>query len=46
MPEPQEPDHAAEHGRGLMLIDVLSTSWGVCRPEQSSGKVVWAVATS
>lgn len=44
MPEPQEPDHSTERGRGLMLIDVLSSSWGVCRPEQSSGKVVWAVA--
>lgn len=46
LPERHEPDPAAEHGRGLMLIDVLSTSWGICKPEQSSGKVVWAVATS
>lgn len=46
LPEQQAPDDTAERGRGLMLIDVLSTSWGVCRPDKSSGKVVWAVASS
>ena len=30
-----------EHGRGLKIVDHLSTAWGV-RPEQGGGKVVWA----
>jgi anti-sigma regulatory factor (Ser/Thr protein kinase) len=42
MPERQEPDPEAEHGRGLLLVESLSAKFGVYRPDRSSGKVVWA----
>lgn len=41
-PMRQEPDLDAEHGRGLLLVETLSTKWGSYRPQQSSGKIVWA----
>ncbi|MFC9604753.1 ATP-binding protein [Streptomyces niveus] len=31
----------AEGGRGLLLVEALTTRWGVCRP-RAGGKVVWA----
>ena len=40
-PEPQPYDSSSEHGRGLVLVSAMSTSWGVeSAPE---GKKVWAV---
>jgi anti-sigma regulatory factor (Ser/Thr protein kinase) len=33
----------AEAGRGLLLIETLSTQWGWYAPEEQGGKVVWAV---
>jgi CheY-like chemotaxis protein/anti-sigma regulatory factor (Ser/Thr protein kinase) len=39
-PEPQPLDHLAENGRGLMLIGVLSSAWGV--EDVPGGKRVWA----
>ena len=39
-PEPQPPDTEAEGGRGIMLVDAMSSSWGVENVPQ--GKLVWA----
>ncbi len=36
------PDDA-EHGRGLMLVELLSTEWGA-HPLPGRGKIVWCVA--
>jgi anti-sigma regulatory factor (Ser/Thr protein kinase) len=33
----------AESGRGLLLVESLSTDWGSHRSADGSGKVVWAV---
>jgi len=43
MPVRQDVDLAAERGRGLMLVESLTASWGAYMPERSSGKVVWAL---
>jgi len=42
-PQRQEPDLDADHGRGLVLVEALSTKWGSFRPTGASGKVVWAL---
>lgn len=42
MPKAQDVDLMAESGRGLLLVETLSTEWGTYRPEGASGKVVWA----
>jgi anti-sigma regulatory factor (Ser/Thr protein kinase) len=39
-PEVQHPKHGSDGGRGLMIVDALSTRWGVHHRE--SGKTVWA----
>ncbi|MFD3612596.1 ATP-binding protein [Streptomyces atroolivaceus] len=39
--EPTGPDPASETGRGLVIVDVLSTLWGV-DPRQPRGKIVWS----
>lgn len=44
MPEPRVPDYESEGGRGLAVIEALCRDWGAFRPEQSTGKVIWAVA--
>jgi len=41
VPQPVEPE--ADSGRGLLLVGSLSAEWGCYEPENSSGKVVWAV---
>jgi hypothetical protein len=41
VPQPVEPE--ADSGRGLLLVGSLSAEWGCYAPENSSGKVVWAV---
>jgi anti-sigma regulatory factor (Ser/Thr protein kinase) len=43
LPELQEPEPDADHGRGLLIVENLSAKFGVYRPERSSGKVVWAL---
>lgn len=40
MPLPQRADPDDGSGRGLMIIETLSSNWGAYR--KSSGKVVWA----
>ncbi len=42
MPARQQAESDAEHGRGLLLVESLSTAWGAYRPQRSNGKVVWA----
>ena len=45
-----DPDHPvqqdagpdAEAGRGLLLVDTLSTHWGCYTPGGQAGKIVWA----
>ncbi|MFM9797222.1 ATP-binding protein [Streptomyces sp. WI04-05B] len=41
LPRPQQPEQLSEGGRGLRIIEALSSSWGHS-PPQSSGKMVWA----
>jgi len=33
----------AEAGRGLLLVETLSTQWGWYAPDEQGGKIVWAV---
>lgn len=40
-PVQQKPDDNAEHGRGLLLIEMLSQGWGFTHPP-AGGKIVWA----
>jgi DNA-binding NarL/FixJ family response regulator len=40
-PEPQPPSTSEEHGRGLHLIDAMTTAWGI-EDTPDAGKVVWA----
>jgi len=42
-PELQEPGPEAESGRGLLLVEALSSSWGSFVPSGWAGKVVWAL---
>lgn len=39
---PEGDDHAAESGRGLVMVAELTDAWGVSAPRGSSGKTVWA----
>jgi anti-sigma regulatory factor (Ser/Thr protein kinase) len=41
LPAMGQPPLGALSGRGLMLVDAVSTAWGV-RTDQSEGKLVWA----
>ncbi|KUL38868.1 hypothetical protein ADL22_16580 [Streptomyces sp. NRRL F-4489] len=41
VPVLREPDHFAQSGRGLHIIDCLSASWGWTTPT-AAGKAVWA----
>jgi two-component sensor histidine kinase len=42
-PTPQQVELEAEGGRGLLLVESLSTDWGTYRPDGWNGKVVWGV---
>jgi len=42
MPELQDAEYDTEHGRGLMLVAILSVRWGA-RPIPGCGKIVWCV---
>ena len=39
-PQPEEADHDAESGRGLILVEALADAWDW--EEQPEGKAVWA----
>jgi anti-sigma regulatory factor (Ser/Thr protein kinase) len=45
LPEPAGIDLDAESGRGLLLVETLSSEWGAFPLEGSTGKVVWAVVS-
>jgi anti-sigma regulatory factor (Ser/Thr protein kinase) len=36
------PHPLSEHGRGLLLVDALTQTWGVSDRRQAPGKTVWA----
>jgi hypothetical protein len=40
----QEAGAEATIGRGLMLVEAVSSEWETYAPEGSTGKVVWALA--
>jgi CheY-like chemotaxis protein len=40
-PEPRAPSTTEEHGRGLLLIDAMTTAWGI-EDAPTTGKLVWA----
>ena len=44
-PVPQNAGPDAEAGRGLLLVETLSTEWGCYVPDGQDGKIVWAVCT-
>ncbi|WP_326598469.1 ATP-binding protein [Streptomyces sp. NBC_01803] len=35
------PDPESEHGRGLLLLSLYATEWGVCHHVPGRGKTVW-----
>lgn len=41
----ESDDVEAESGRGLLLVEALSSDWGAYVPDSASGKVVWAVVS-
>jgi hypothetical protein len=45
MPTRQELDPESPGGRGLWLVEAVSTDWGAFQPEHASGKVVWAAVS-
>ena len=42
-PAPASAGEDAENGRGLLLVDAISNRWDWYFPEETSGKVVWAL---
>ena len=42
-PRRQQPEVAAESGRGLLLVEALSEQWGCYVPAGWPGKVTWAL---
>jgi hypothetical protein len=42
-PTPLNAGLDAEAGRGLLLVEALSTQWGCYAPDGQGGKIVWAV---
>lgn len=42
-PVPQSAGLDAETGRGLLLVETLSTQWGCYIPDGHAGKIVWAI---
>ena len=42
-PVPQNAGPDAEAGRGLLMVETLSTEWGCYAPDGQDGKIVWAV---
>jgi hypothetical protein len=43
LPFRQVASVGAESGRGLLLVEAVSTTWGSYQLEDSGGKVVWAL---
>jgi hypothetical protein len=36
----------AENGRGLQIVQAVSQLWDWYRPQNTTGKIVWALASS
>jgi hypothetical protein len=45
-PAPETAGLAAESGRGLLLVDTLSSQWGCFAPDDQNGKIVWALCVA
>jgi anti-sigma regulatory factor (Ser/Thr protein kinase) len=45
-PAPETAGLAAESGRGLLLVDTLSSQWGCFAPDDKNGKIVWAMCAA
>jgi hypothetical protein len=45
-PAPETAGLAAESGRGLLLVDTLSTHWGCTAPDDKDGKIVWTMCVA
>lgn len=46
-PQPAHVGNQDENGRGLLLVEAMSTRWGWYSPEDGApGKVVWAILSS
>jgi anti-sigma regulatory factor (Ser/Thr protein kinase) len=45
-PAPETAGLAAENGRGLLLVDTLSSRWGCIAPDDQNGKIVWAMCVA
>jgi anti-sigma regulatory factor (Ser/Thr protein kinase) len=45
-PAPETAGLAAESGRGLLLVETLSTQWGCFAPHDKDGKIVWAMCVA
>lgn len=45
-PAPETAGLAAESGRGLLLVDTLSSQWGCFAPDDQDGKIVWAMCVA
>lgn len=45
-PAPGTAGLAAESGRGLLLVETLSSHWGCFAPDHQDGKVVWAICVA
>ncbi len=43
LPIRQMANASAESGRGLLLVEAVSTTWGSYQAQGSTGKVVWAL---
>lgn len=43
LPEPTGAGDDDERGRGLLIVEAISTKWGWDAKKDSSGKVVWAL---
>lgn len=44
-PVPANAGPDAETGRGLLLVETLSTTWGYYAPHGQGGKIVWALCS-
>ncbi len=45
-PQRQQPEVAAESGRGLLLVEAMSDQWDWYEPDGWDGKIVWAKAST
>ena len=45
-PAPETAGLAAESGRGLLLVETLSSHWGCFAADHQDGKIVWAMCVA